>query len=135
MSLARVFKAFRRAGTPTPPETPAARRAPAFKNITPADAAARLSTFRIVDVREAAEFGSRELGHLAASVNVPLSRVGQASAQWAAEAPILLVCRSGRRSGLAADGLARQGFLHVHNLAGGLIAWHRSQLPVAGRKA
>ena len=44
-------------------------------------------------------------------------------------AKIVLYCRSGRMSEIAARELVRQGFTHVFNLAGGMIEWESAGLP------
>jgi len=71
----------------------------------------------VVDVREPAEFACKRL---AGSRNVPLSQVE--TADWPKDRPILLVCRSGRRSAEAARRLSARGFADLTNLAGGLMA-------------
>ena len=81
---------------------------------------AALSGVHIVDVREREEFEG-ELGHLPRSESVPLSQL-TARAVWPKDAPLLVVCRSGRRSAQAAATLARAGYRHVLNLRGGLDA-------------
>lgn len=45
-------------------------------------------------------------------------------------AKIVLYCRSGRMSDIAARELVRQGYTHVLNLNGGMIEWERSGLPL-----
>ncbi len=45
------------------------------------------------------------------------------------DADVVLVCRSGQRSGLAAEMLARHGFDRALNLVGGMQAWARAGLP------
>ena len=45
------------------------------------------------------------------------------------EKTIIAYCRSGNRSGIAAEILSKQGF-SVYNLDGGMIQWHEEQLPV-----
>lgn len=45
-------------------------------------------------------------------------------------ARIVLYCRSGRMSDIAARELVRQGYTHVVNLAGGMIEWESSGLPL-----
>ena len=43
--------------------------------------------------------------------------------------PVLLYCRSGRRSALAADTLQRLGYDRVWSLAGGILAWEAAGRP------
>lgn len=79
---------------------------------------------RLLDVREAAEHhASRGLryGPLAA-INVPLSTLTTLPASWldTQTAPVVLVCRSGKRSLKAAQWLRSQGFAQVRHLHGGL---------------
>jgi rhodanese-related sulfurtransferase len=45
-------------------------------------------------------------------------------------AKIVLYCRSGRMSDIAARELVRQGYTHVFNLAGGMIEWESAGLPL-----
>ncbi len=45
---------------------------------------------------------------------------------------LLLICGSGKRSLLAAQALAAQGYSSIHSVAGGFEAWKAAGLPVAG---
>lgn len=47
------------------------------------------------------------------------------------DVPLLLHCRSGRRSYRAAEALAAAGYLDLTNLAGGILEWVSDGLPVA----
>ena len=47
------------------------------------------------------------------------------------DVPLVLVCRSGSRSGIGASLLASMGFTDVANLKGGMDAWEQAGLPVA----
>ena len=87
---------------------------------------------RRIDVREPDEY-TGPLGHLPGTELVPLAGVVQAAAGWDRGAPLLLICRSGNRSGKAAQALAAQGFTRLYNLAGGMLAVERLGLPVEGR--
>jgi cysteine sulfinate desulfinase/cysteine desulfurase-like protein/rhodanese-related sulfurtransferase len=79
---------------------------------------------RLLDVREAAEHhASRGIryGTLAA-INVPLSSIAALPDAWleSKAAPVVVVCRSGKRSLKAAQWLRSQGYLQVRHLHGGL---------------
>jgi uncharacterized membrane protein YdjX (TVP38/TMEM64 family)/rhodanese-related sulfurtransferase len=88
----------------------------------------------IVDVRRADEFAG-PLGHIADARNVPLDdlpgRLGELASL--SEAPVVLVCKTDRRSARAAALLAAAGFRHVLVLRGGMVGWNAAGLPVAGR--
>ncbi|MFO1496757.1 MAG: rhodanese-like domain-containing protein [Lysobacterales bacterium] len=86
----------------------------------------------VVDVREPAEYAS---GHLAGAVNIPRGVLEfeidghpavncvTAPALAHRERPLVLYCRSGGRSALAAEALQRLGFTDVRSLAGGVQGW------------
>jgi sulfur dioxygenase len=80
------------------------------------------SRARIVDVREPDEW-SGDLGHIEGAELVPLDTVQAAQVSWDKQRPLLLVCRSGRRSMMAAQALLELGFEQVMNLRGGMIAY------------
>jgi len=84
----------------------------------------------LVDVREQDEYRG-ELGHIPGSVLVPLSTVTTAAHQWPKDRPMVLICRSGGRSGKAALQLAAEGFQRVVSLRGGMLNWTAQSLPVA----
>ena len=100
-----------------------------WREIDVRDAAGALAAFDLVDVRETAEFGA-ELGHVPGSRLVPLATVPVAMRSWDKAKPILLICRSGGRSGRAAGALIAAGFTDVYNLTGGMLAWNEASLPV-----
>jgi rhodanese-related sulfurtransferase len=99
-----------------------------FPEIPANEAKQRLAQFRIVDVREPHEFGG-PLGHIEGAELVPLAQVEAEAARFAGGRSLLLVCRSGGRSGRACEKLVVRG-LDVTNLAGGMIGWNRAGLPV-----
>lgn len=78
----------------------------------------------VLDVREPAEF---DMGHLPSAVNIPRGllefMVGQHPALTDMSAPILLYCKNGGRSTLAAHTLKQMGFDHVRMLVGGFEQW------------
>lgn len=84
--------------------------------------AEHLGDVRLIDVREPAEFNG-ELGHIRGAELVPLRALAAESASWNRDAAIVVVCRSGGRSGQATSLLERAGFRRVANLSGGMIGW------------
>lgn len=88
---------------------------------------------RLVDVREPAEY-TGELGHLDGSELVPLATVKDQARTWDREQPMVLVCRSGRRSGEAAKLLETLGFKRVASLRGGMTAYRAEEGRSGGRK-
>jgi rhodanese-related sulfurtransferase len=84
---------------------------------------------RLVDVREPEELRG-PLGHIAGVQSVPLPRVEAVAAAWPRGEDVVLICRSGGRSGRAAAQLTRLGFVRVMNLRGGMLAWNEARLPV-----
>ncbi|MGE0397633.1 MAG: MBL fold metallo-hydrolase [Kofleriaceae bacterium] len=99
-----------------------------FIDIEPEDVAEHREA-ALVDVREPQEF-TGELGHVPGAQLVPLATLSQTAATWDRERAIILVCRSGGRSAVAATELARHGFRHLYNLRGGMLAWNARRLPI-----
>lgn len=99
------------------------------QEITPKEAADRLAEFVAVDVREDHEFRG-PLGRIPGARHVPLGEIEKRAGELPTGRPLLLVCRSGARSGRACERLAGLGVVPVVNLAGGMIAWNRAQLEV-----
>ncbi|MEO8999777.1 MAG: ThiF family adenylyltransferase [Rhodanobacter sp.] len=75
--------------------------------------------YALVDVREAAEIAAQPLH--AHSQWLSSALIGERASELAA-GPVLLICASGRRSGVAARMLRGQGMLNIHSLAGGVAA-------------
>lgn len=76
----------------------------------------------VIDVREQQEHQVRKLAVDAEVINVPLTRLAQfvySHRQHYQNRPIVCVCRSGHRSAVAAQVLARHGFCQVSHLLGG----------------
>ena len=75
---------------------------------------------QLVDVREANEVAA---GTLPEAVNIPLSEFVDRFTELDTTRPVVLLCRTGARSGQAAGFLAANGFHDVTNLEGGMLAW------------
>ena len=83
----------------------------------------------LLDVRTPDEFSD---GHIPGAVNIDVNSAGfkeEAAAAMAPGSKVLVYCRSGRRSAVAAKTLDRLGF-KVTNLEGGIIAWTQAGKPV-----
>lgn len=82
----------------------------------------------VVDVREPREFRQ---GHLPGATLLPLPELLVTPAELPHDRPIVLACRSGRRSARAAAVLRAQGYADLRVLAGGLLAWESANLLTA----
>jgi len=81
----------------------------------------------LVDVREEGEYLS---GHLAGAELLPLRHIIEDAEQLPRDRPVMLVCRSGRRSTRAMHWLIGLGFEDVVNMKGGLLSWKAMGRPV-----
>ncbi|MCC6415507.1 MAG: rhodanese-like domain-containing protein [Opitutaceae bacterium] len=106
----------------------------AGETIEPTDAAARLAAGHavLIDVREPSEWADTGVADPAALL--PLSDLRSDRVQWKAfleanrDKELILYCRSGNRSGIAARLLAKEGFKTAN--AGGFKNWTAAGLPV-----
>ncbi len=82
----------------------------------------------VLDVREESEY---KTGHLLNAQLIPLGKLKARINELAKykDKPVVVVCRSGNRSGNACVMLAKQGFTQSYNLAGGMMAWQKANLP------
>lgn len=76
----------------------------------------------LVDVREPHEWIS---GHLENAVHLPLGSVAARMHEIPRDRDVVVYCRSGARSGRAAEFLREQGYTRVQNLTGGIVRWLR----------
>lgn len=74
----------------------------------------------LVDVREPGEYFE---GHIPGSANYPLSRFTTVSRDLDPNQEIILICRSGNRSGMAQRYLMAQGYNYTRNMIDGMIGW------------
>jgi glyoxylase-like metal-dependent hydrolase (beta-lactamase superfamily II)/rhodanese-related sulfurtransferase len=88
-----------------------------------------LGEVTVLDVREDYEIHS-ELGHISGIVHVSLGQVPQALDKLPKDGKIVVVCRSGARSGRAMLFLKQQGYEKVASLRGGMLSWNSQRLPV-----
>jgi rhodanese-related sulfurtransferase len=82
----------------------------------------------LIDVRGPDEFNAPP-GHLPGAVNVPLAELNPGALVAKAQ-PVVLVCKSDKRSARAAETLMAAGLRDVAVLRGGTDAWHQRGLPL-----
>ena len=80
----------------------------------------------LIDVRRPDEYA---VSHLVGSVNIPLHEIDERLGEIPTGKPVVVYCRSGNRSGQAAELLVSKGFANVLN-AGGLADLAEAGLPV-----
>ncbi len=111
------------------------------KEVTPWDFGRRFKSDSelplLLDIREPAEFDAL---HIPGSINVPRGVLEQ-SCEWdydetvpelagRRDQEIVVICRSGKRSVLAADVMQQMGFGNVASLKLGIRGWNDAELPL-----
>ena len=86
--------------------------------------------FRLIDVRETNEYDG-PLGHIDGAELVPLGTLDAVASSWSRDEALILVCRSGGRSGRAALLLESMNFENVASMRGGMTLWR--ELHTEGR--
>ena len=88
----------------------------------------------VVDVRGRDEFVG-PLGHIATARNIPVAELESRLAELAGleRGPVVLVCRTDKRSAMAARTLRAAGFTRVNVLRRGMEQWNETGLPVEAR--
>lgn len=106
--------------TPLPSPTKAVK---AWKSISPGDAKALIGTddVTLLDVREQEEYDE---GHIDGAVLLPYDTITADSEALPEDkaSTVIVYCRSGRRSAIAAETLAGLGYTNVYDL-GGIQSW------------
>lgn len=104
-------------------ETCAAPGGPPAPEIAPRELKAmmdRKESFQLLDVREPVE---HEICALPGSKLIPLGQLAARLGELDPERPVVVYCRSGGRSAVAARRLMDAGYKRVLNLRGGTLAW------------
>jgi len=73
----------------------------------------------LIDVRTPQEFDS---GYIDGAININVDTLSSRLDEIPTDRPIILYCRSGNRSAIAADILAENGFTNIYDI-GGVIDW------------
>jgi len=103
-----------------------------IREVTPQEVAKARDKWVIIDVREPEEYAA---GHIPEVPNIPRGliefKVDNHPLLSDRDMPLVLHCKSGGRSALAAVVLQELGFNNVVNMAGGFDAWQSTGLPVS----
>lgn len=81
--------------------------------------------FRLIDVRRDDEWRD---DHVQGAEHVVLDELEAVAAAWSRDEAIVLMCRSGGRSGRGALALENLGFTRVASMAGGILEWRQRGL-------
>ena len=107
------------------------RRVQRVERIDPGELARRIGSTEppvVLDVRDAEEFAA---AHIPGSLHIPYGELVDRLDQLPAESQIAAVCSGGKRSGLAASILQREGFEDVVHVGdGGVATWRNQGNPV-----
>jgi rhodanese-related sulfurtransferase len=79
--------------------------------------------FQLIDVRETFEYETSNIN----GENIPLGGILIEADKIAKDKPVIMQCRSGKRSAAAVMQLEQQfGFTNLYNLKGGILAWQEA---------
>jgi rhodanese-related sulfurtransferase len=82
--------------------------------------------FQLIDVREPFEYEVSNLN----GENIPLGGILIEADRIATDKPVIMQCRSGKRSAAAVMQLEAQlGLTNLYNLQGGILAWQEAYDP------
>ena len=100
---------------------------PAIPEVPAAEARARFDSGAVVlDVREPDEWHA---GHVDGAVWIPMAQIGARHEEVPRDREVLVICRSGHRSGRVVAALVDAGIDAV-NVAGGMKAWDEQGYPI-----
>lgn len=81
---------------------------------------------QLVDVRAEHEWGA---GRIAGATHIPLAELAERTGEIDKGRPVVLYCRGGNRSTMAAEALAEAGF-DAAKLSEGIVGWSEADLPL-----
>lgn len=79
----------------------------------------------VLDIRTPEEFAD---GHVPGAVNIPLVELEARMSELPAQRPVIVYCRSGRRTQTAIPQLRARGYA-VTEMSGSMLAWRAAGLP------
>lgn len=80
----------------------------------------------LIDVRRDYEY---EAGHIPGARHIELNELTATADSIGKDKPVVFYCRSGNRSGMAAEAFGQAGY-DAHNLDGGINAWVDTENPL-----
>ena len=83
----------------------------------------------VLDVRTPEEFAA---GHVPGAKNIPHDQLPARLSELAGakDKDLVVYCRSGRRTAIALDTLAKNGFTRAKHLEGDMLKWEENKLPI-----
>jgi glyoxylase-like metal-dependent hydrolase (beta-lactamase superfamily II)/rhodanese-related sulfurtransferase len=81
----------------------------------------------VLDVRGAEEYAG---GHISGSLHIPYGELARRLGELPRDRTLATICKGGKRSGLAASVLQREGFETIHVARGGVGTWQTEGRPV-----
>ena len=93
-----------------------------MKEIAPSELKKMLDTkedFQLIDVREEYEVDIATIG----GELIPMAEIMDNLDKISKNKQVVILCRSGKRSGAVVQTLEKEGFNNVVNLKGGILAW------------
>ena len=75
----------------------------------------------VLDVREEAEFA---FGHIEGAKSIPMGELESRLEELNKDQEIYVICRTGKRSDMAAQFLVKNGFTKVYNVLPGMTEWN-----------
>jgi hydroxyacylglutathione hydrolase len=81
----------------------------------------------VLDVRGADEYAA---GHIVGSLHIPYGELARRLDELPRDRALATICKGGKRSGLAASVLQREGFETIHVARGGVGSWQAEGRPV-----
>lgn len=102
--------------------------------ITPSEVKAYLDSGKvilIIDVRTMSEYVG-PLGHIPGDILRPVQEIESRISEFDSlkNEEIVIVCKSGKRSGFTTNYLLDKGYSKVFNMIGGMLAWNELGYPI-----
>lgn len=113
---------------PSPDWGPVVATYAGLPEIAPEWVARHMGDVHVLDVQSAGEFDG-ELGHIRGAQLVPLDELRARCSEVPKDKPVVVVCQTGKRSGMGTVILGKAGLDRVANLAGGMVGWRELGLP------